>query len=106
MGQVLGPFPITQQISMLPQNKLVDLRSTTDYLAPKRETALKDLHKLVGHLNFAYSVVAPGRAFSGAYLLPCRTRVTQGMSKDLLVGVNSLRNLMGSPSGIRCESEI
>ena len=53
---------------------------------------LKELQEIVGHLNFVCWVVAPGRAFfcrlceamRQVRLLHHGTRVTAGMSQDLL----------------------
>ena len=44
-----------QQSSRVPEVKLVDLQ--------KNKVTLKELQEVVGHLNFACKVIAPGRAF-------------------------------------------
>lgn len=54
-----------QQTCYLPINKLEDLPDMIWDLVPCSKVTLKELQKLVGHLNFACKVVAPGRSFIG-----------------------------------------
>lgn len=49
--------------SRLPRAKLHDLRARVRVCIGKRKVLLRDLQSLVGHLNFACKVVAPGQAF-------------------------------------------
>ena len=52
-----------QQTSRLPQDKLVSIRNIMQSLKGRKEVTLKELQEIVGHLNFAWKVVTPGRAF-------------------------------------------
>ena len=47
----------------LPQEKLDDLREKVSDMSVRKKTSLKDLQSLLGSLNFACKVIAPGRAF-------------------------------------------
>jgi len=47
----------------LPIDKLVKIRELLDYFICKRKVTLKELQSLTGLLNFACSVVVPGRTF-------------------------------------------
>ena len=47
----------------LPQEKLDELRAKVSDMSVRKKTSLKDLQFLLGSLNFACKVIAPGRAF-------------------------------------------
>lgn len=51
------------QTSRLPMAKLVTLKSMIEEFMVKCKVTLREFQQLVGHLNFACKVVAPGRAF-------------------------------------------
>lgn len=51
------------QTSKLPVDKLEALQSHVTYFLGRSKITLKELQQLVGCLNFAYRVVALGRAF-------------------------------------------
>ena len=81
------------QTSRLPQGKLEDLRRRVEVLMGKKKVTLQELQEIVGHLNFACRVVAPGRAFlrrlstamKGLRRPFHRTRVTTAIREDLEV---------------------
>ena len=72
-------------------------------LKGKKKVTLKELQEVVGHLNFACKVVAPGRAFvrrlcsamSGLRRPMHKTRVTRGMREDLMVWEQFLEQFNG-----------
>ena len=77
---------------------------------------LKELQEVVGHLNFACRVVAPGRAFlrrlcsamAGLKRPTHRTRITKGMKEDLRVWLQFLQKFNGISfwrSEIRLQAE-
>lgn len=47
----------------LPQDKLTQLKLEIQKFKAKRSATLKELQSLIGMLNFACSVVPPGRTF-------------------------------------------
>ena len=60
LGIELGTM---QQALRLLDNKLADLRTSIAILLQRQKVSLEELQQIVGHLNFACSVVAPGQAF-------------------------------------------
>lgn len=93
--------------SRLPQDKLVALRDRIRACMARKKLLLRELQQLVGHLNFACRVVAPGRAFlrrlsgamSGVQCPHHRIRVTVQMKKDLLVWLTFLESYNGVSLG-------
>ena len=81
------------QTSRLPQGKLEDLKNRVAGLIDKKKVTLRELQEIVGHLNFACRVVAPGRAFLQRLSTAMkrlwqpfhRTRVTAAIREDLEV---------------------
>lgn len=79
------------QCSRLPSEKLVTLNNLLKQALGAKKLTLKQLQVLVGHLNFACRVVAPGRAFlrrlcdamSGLTAPYHRVRVSAEMRKDI-----------------------
>lgn len=51
------------QTSGIPEDKLNDLKERVVTFSSKCKVSLLELQQLVGHLNFACKVVAPGKAF-------------------------------------------
>ena len=51
------------QACRLSDSKLKDLQKRLRELVKKRKVSLKELQELVGHLNFACRMIAPGRPF-------------------------------------------
>jgi len=49
--------------TMLPVDKLVKMRELLSYFLGRRKVTLKELQPLIGLLNFACSVMVPGRPF-------------------------------------------
>ena len=80
-----------QQTSKLPESKLADLKMWIALLLQRKKVSLQELQEIMGHVNFACRVVAPGCAFlcqlceamKGLHHPLHRTRVTCGMRKDL-----------------------
>ncbi|XP_054843457.1 uncharacterized protein LOC129335043 [Eublepharis macularius] len=92
-----------QQASRLPMEKLRDLRARLASFQGKRKVSLLELQQLVGHLNFACRVVAPGRAFlrrlceamSKASKPNHRIRITRDMRADIQVWEDFLGSFNG-----------
>ncbi len=53
----------TLMMSRLPEDKVVKIRQLLGSFEKRRKISLKELQSLIGLLNFATSVVVPGRAF-------------------------------------------
>ena len=81
-----------QQTSKLPEKNLADLKVRLASMLQKKVT-LRELQEMVGHLNFACRMVAPGCTFLRRLCTTMqghnhpfhRTRVTQGMRENLKV---------------------
>ena len=92
-----------RQTSRLPVEKLEVLKAKIGALLGKSKATLRELQEIVGHLNFACRVVAPGRAFirrisaamAGLKRPLHRARVTQGMKEDLKVWMQFLAGFNG-----------
>ncbi|XP_053112584.1 uncharacterized protein LOC128327611 isoform X5 [Hemicordylus capensis] len=77
--------------SRLPQAKLFVLLDMVRSLGRARKVSLRELQVVLGHLNFACKVVAPGRAFLrrlcdltvGVRAPHHRVRITEGVRADL-----------------------
>ena len=92
-----------RQASRLPDDKLADLKCRILKILQKKKVTLRELQQIVGHLNFACRVIAPGRPFirrlcfamQGLHKPWHKARVTQGMREDLLVWSKFLENFNG-----------
>lgn len=82
-----------QQMSRLPEAKLLALRDMIRSFRGRRKATLRELQHLIGHLNFTCKVVSPGRAFlrrqcdatRGLKLHHHRVRLSVGIREDHLV---------------------
>ena len=91
------------QCCRLPEEKLTARRVRLLTLSREKKVTLRQLQELVGHLNFACRVIAPGRAFlhqfcnamSGIHLPHHRVRVTATMREDLSVWIRFLDGFNG-----------
>lgn len=89
--------------SSLPLEKLHKLRVLLGELSGKKKCTLKELQSVLGHLNFACRVVAPGRAFCArlARSTSCvskphhHVRVTEGLRADISVWLEFLSQFNG-----------
>ena len=92
-----------QQTSRLPLEKPEALKARIGSLLEKSKMTLRELQRIVGHLNFACRVVAPGRAFirrisaamAGLKRPLYRTRVTRSVKEDLKVWMQFLTGFHG-----------
>ena len=90
LGIELDPI---KQSSRLPEDKLEVLKDHIGRLIESRKVSLKELQEMVGHLNFACKVVAPGRAFlcrlcdamKGLHCPFHRMQMTSDMRQDFQV---------------------
>ncbi|XP_060587839.1 uncharacterized protein LOC132743320 [Ruditapes philippinarum] len=94
----------TVQMSMrLPNDKLVDLRQKIIIAINAKKISLKDMQSLLGSLNFACRVIAPGRAFCrrlidatiGVIKPHHKIRVSANMRKDLGLWLHFLQSYNG-----------
>lgn len=91
------------QTSSLPPDKLVALSKVIEELLPLRKVTLRQLQSLLGHLNFACRVVAPGRPFcsrlakltSGLQAPHHRVRLSAQVQADLRVWLEFLEEFNG-----------
>lgn len=91
------------QSSRLPPDKLENLFRQVWSPHSARKLTLKNLQQLVGHLNFACCIVAPGQAFlqclcdsmAGLRLSHHWVQVSAGMRADLLVWLQFLQDFNG-----------
>jgi hypothetical protein len=75
----------------LSADKILKTRSILSEFLCRRKATLKEVHSLIGLLNFASTVVPPGRAFlrrlidltKGVYAPFCRIRLTRSVKADL-----------------------
>jgi hypothetical protein len=68
----------------IPMEKIIKLKSKLDYFKHRKKVTLKEIHSLIGLLNFACSVVVPGRAFLRRLInLTCNIR-----SQNFYVSLN------------------
>ena len=87
----------------LPQDKIIELTNRLKICLDAKKVSLRDLQSLLGLLNFACQVVAPGRAFSRRLInATCkvtkphhRIRVSQEMREDLKVWLSFLSDYNG-----------
>jgi hypothetical protein len=87
----------------LPQDKIIELTNRLKTCLDAKKVSLRDLQSLLGLLNFACQVVAPGRAFSRRLInATCkvakphhRIRVSQEMREDLKVWLSFLSDYNG-----------
>jgi len=87
----------------LPIEKLVETRTRILEILSHKEVVLKDLQSLIGSLNFACKVVAPGRSFSRRILNATigvtrpyyRIRVNSEMKADVRMWLEFLENYNG-----------
>ncbi|XP_061191730.1 uncharacterized protein LOC133199966 [Saccostrea echinata] len=90
-------------VMKLPQDKLANLQHTFQTCLSSKKITLQSLQSLIGLLNFACKVVAPGRAFCrrlidatiGIRKPHHKLRVTLEMKADLLVWLKFLQNYNG-----------
>lgn len=95
LGIELGTIAMT---SRLPLVKLVDLREQILCFLGLREALLREFQVLLGHLNFACKVIAPGHAFvrrlcdalKGTSKPYHRLKVTPAIKGDLCVSLDFL----------------
>ncbi|XP_077775069.1 uncharacterized protein LOC144325502 [Podarcis muralis] len=86
------------QTSSLPADKIITLRRVIEELVPLRKVTLRQLQSLLGHLNFACRVVAPGRPFcsrlarltSGLQAPQHRVRLSSQVRADLSIWMEFL----------------
>ena len=91
------------QTSRLPDDKIANLRSIIEELLPLPKVTLKQLQSLLGHLNFACRVVAPGRPFcsrvarlmAGLQAPHHHTRIPKEVKADLWNWLDFLGNYNG-----------
>ncbi|XP_077790847.1 uncharacterized protein LOC144328967 [Podarcis muralis] len=91
------------QTSSLPSDKLANLRRVIEELLPLRKVSLRQLQSLLGHLNFACRVVAPGRPFcsrlarltSGLKAPHHRVRLSSQVKVDLSIWLEFLEEFNG-----------
>lgn len=91
------------QCSRLPQAKVEVTRHLLHLAIGARKLTLRDLQRLIGHLNFACRVVAPGRAFlrrlceltKGLRRPTHRARVTAQVRQDLVMWASFLDQFNG-----------
>ena len=87
----------------LPEDKLARCRELLTEFYNKRSVALKELQSLIGILNFACSVVLPGRAFlrrmidltKGVRNPYHHIRLTRQCKEDILLWLNFLNSFNG-----------
>jgi hypothetical protein len=84
----------TQKLELrLPLARLVDIKTRLEYCINLKKITLRKLQSLIGLLNFAFQVVAPGRAFCRRLIdATCKVckphhkiRVSNAMKEDLKV---------------------
>ena len=91
-------------VMRLPQEKISDLRKQIAFFINSKKATLKELQSLIGMLNFACQVVAPGRVFCRRLIdTTCnlckphhRTRITKSMKEDLNVWLLFLKDYIGT----------
>ncbi|XP_062828282.1 uncharacterized protein LOC134296685 isoform X1 [Anolis carolinensis] len=80
-----------QQASSLPREKVFNLVDRIRAFVTRNKATLREFQELIGHLNFACRVIAPGRPFlrrlcdaiSGVRLPHYHVRITRGIKADL-----------------------
>ncbi|XP_053388430.1 uncharacterized protein LOC128551553 [Mercenaria mercenaria] len=96
-------FDTIQMIMRLPQDKLARLKNEIIKLSQRKKVTLREMQSLLGLLNFACRVIAPGRAFCrrlinstiGLKKTYHKTRVTQYMKADLSLWLQFLDQYNG-----------
>lgn len=97
-------FNTIEMIMRLPKEKLAELIEKINFVLGQKKTTLRILQSLIGSLNFACQVVAPGRAFCRRLIdATCnlrkpdhRTWVTKEMKNDLHVWLKFLDEYNGT----------
>ena len=94
----------TQKLELrLPLAKLVEIKTRLEYCINLKKITLRELQSLIGLLNFACQVVAPGRAFCRRLIdATCKVckphhkiRVSNAMKEDLKVWISFLAQYNG-----------
>ncbi|XP_067323909.1 uncharacterized protein [Anolis sagrei] len=91
------------QFSRLPCEKVEGLIVKIQQFLSKHKSTLREFQQVIGHLNFACKVIAPGRAFlrrlcdaiSGASAPHHHIRVTLAIKADLRIWLQFLRHFNG-----------
>ncbi|XP_067322974.1 uncharacterized protein [Anolis sagrei] len=91
------------QFSRLPDGKVLALIDRISQFLPRRKATLREFQQIIGHLNFACKVIAPGRAFlrrlcdavTGIALPHYHIRLTSEIRADLFVWLQFLRQFNG-----------
>ncbi|XP_077773920.1 uncharacterized protein LOC144325210 [Podarcis muralis] len=91
------------QTSSLPKDKLVALKTVIEELIPLEKVSLRQIQSLLGHLNFACRVVAPGRPFCsrlarltvGLKAPHHRVRLSREVRTDLSIWLEFLEEFNG-----------
>lgn len=91
-------FDTQDMVMKLPEKKLMELRSKIHEVMNKKKVSLVELQSLLGLLNFACRVIAPGRAFCrrlinatiGVKKSHFKIRVSRAMKSDLETWVSFL----------------
>lgn len=84
-------FDTVKMVMRLPEEKLVELKSKITQILNTKKVTLKVMQSLIGSLNFACRVIAPGRAFCRRFINSTigikkpyhKIRVSGQMKKDL-----------------------
>jgi hypothetical protein len=90
-------------VMKLPIETITRIQSAVQIIISSKKVTLRSLQSLIGLLNFACRVIAPGRAFcrrlidatSGIKKQHHKVRVTQAMKADLQVWISFLRDYNG-----------
>lgn len=93
-----------EQCSRLPPDKLSKLRDLLSRSVIAKKLTLRELQVIVGHLNFACRVIAPGRAFlrclcdamAGLFSPHHRIRVNASMREDMVMWQQFLDDFNGT----------
>nr|XP_028594215.1 uncharacterized protein LOC114601207 [Podarcis muralis] len=99
-----------RQSSRLPQTKLESLKVLLEAMLGVKKTTLRQVQSLLGHLNFACRVVAPGHAFcaclarltAGGVAPHHHIRVTKQIKDDLRVWLAFLQDYNGFSFWQKC----
>lgn len=96
-------FDSMLMIMRLPVDKLIELKSKIRLVIQAKKVTLKEMQSLLGSLNFACRVIAPGRAFCrrlidstvGVKRPHHKIRVSKNMKKDLALWLQFLESYNG-----------
>lgn len=96
-------FDTQLMVMRLPKEKLIKIKSTIQSFCASKKVTLRSLQSLIGLLNFACRVIAPGRAFcrrlidatSGVKKPHHKVRVNMEMKADLQVWLSFLEDYNG-----------